>query len=74
MCANHEAQSRRRIFNDAAAMNNLDNCYGDAGRKELAIECFEKTLRLIAADPAMNESEKQSRQIIERKPNALKQQ
>lgn len=42
-------------------------------KASLDIECFEKMLRLIATDPAMNESEKQSRQVIERKSNALKQ-
>jgi hypothetical protein len=37
-----------KSFHQAIAMNDLVDGCGDAGRKELAIECFEKTLNLIA--------------------------
>ena len=56
-----------------AAMNNLGNTYQEFGQKESALECFEKAIVLIAADPTIGENEKApSRNNIQQKIDALK--
>lgn len=58
-----------------AAMNNLGNKYQELGQMELARECFEKALAMLAADSTMSESEKaQARSNIQQKLERLKQQ
>ena len=59
--------------NSINAVNNLGNAYRDLGRKELAIECFEKVLEMIAQDTRLNANEKaQSKNNIQQKINQLK--
>ena len=61
--------------NSIQALNTLGNAYRDSGQKQLAIQCFEKVLEMIAQDTQMNASEKaQSKNNIQQKINQLKEQ
>ena len=55
------------------AIDDLGNLYRTQGQQALAIECFEKALKLIAADSAVTEKDK-FRVAVQQKIKALKDQ